>query len=121
MAQFRISRRVLHRRFLSIMPRIQLHAKFYFRHVKCWHTKEDRIQEAIDLAWKWFVGLARRGKDARRFPTRLADFAVRAVKSGRRLCGQLKSKDALSEPAQMKHGFYVGKLPDFSTETANPG
>jgi hypothetical protein len=113
-------RRVLHRRFLSILPRIRLHAKVYFRHVKCWHTKEDRIAETIDLAWQWFVRLARKGKDACQFPTTLASYAARAVKSGRRLCGQLKAKDVMSELAQQRHGFFVGKLPDFSTESNNP-
>lgn len=120
MTERRISRRVLHRRFLSILPRIRLHAKVYFRHVKCWHTKEDRIAETIDLAWKWFISLAKRGKDARYFASVLASYAAKAVKSGRRLCGQLKSKDVLSELAQQRHNFYVGKLPDFSTESTNP-
>lgn len=115
-----ISRRELHRRFLSILGRVRLHAKIYFRHVKCWHTREDRIAETIDLCWKWFVTLAKRGKDAREFASTLATYAAKAVKSGRRLCGQLKSKDVLSERAQQRHGFYVGKLPDFSTLSENP-
>ncbi len=115
-----LPRRVLHRRFLSILDKIVRHARVYFRHVKCWHTKEDRIQETVDLAWHWFQRLADRGKDARQFPTVLASYAAKAVKSGRRLCGQLKSKDVLSELAQQRHNFYVGKLPDFSTESTNP-
>ena len=88
--------------------------------IRCWHTKEDRIAETIDLAWKWFVGLAKHGKDACKFPTTLASFAAKAVKSGRRLCGQLKSKDVLSELAQQRHGFCLTKLPDISTESSNP-
>lgn len=57
-------------------------------------------------------------KDARAFPMVLADFACRHVRSGRRLCGQLKPNDVPSERAQQEHGFTVSKLPDFSTPPA---
>lgn len=50
----------------------------------------------------------------------LATFAAKAVRSGRRVCGQLKAKDVLSERAQERHGFCVGKLPDCSTLNTNP-
>jgi hypothetical protein len=115
-----VPRRILHRRFLSILPVILRHARVYFRAIKCYHTKEDRIAEVRALCWNWFKRLTELGKDACELPTRLADFAARAVKSGRRVCGQLKTKDVLSELAQQRHGFYVGKLPDFSTESTNP-
>jgi hypothetical protein len=115
-----LSFHVLHTRFLSILPRIEKHASLYFRHIKCREQKADRVAEVVALAWKWFVRLAERGKDARQFPSTLATFAARAVKSGRRVTGQLKTKDVLSERAQQRHGFFVGKLPDFSTESTNP-
>jgi len=111
MPQSRLSRRVLHRRFLSILPLILRHAKVYFRYIKCWHTKEDRIAEVRALCWKWFRRLAEQGKDACQFPTVLADYAARAVKCGRRVCGQLKAKDVMSERAQQMHGFTVRRLP----------
>jgi len=110
----------LQERFLAIRPRILVHARIYFRHVRCGGRKADAIAETVALAWKWFVRLARRGKDARRFPSVLASFAARAVRSGRRLCGQERSKDVLSPVAQQRHGFSVSKLPDFSTESSNP-
>jgi hypothetical protein len=115
-----LSFHVLHTRFLSILPRIEKHASLYFRHIKCREQKADRVAEVVALAWKWFVRLAERGKDARQFPSRLADYAARAVRSGRRVTGQLKAKDVLSERAQQRHSFVVGKLPDFSTESTNP-
>jgi hypothetical protein len=111
---------VLHARFLSILPRIEKHAHVYFRQIKCREQKADRVAETVALAWKWFVRLAERGKDARQFPSRLADFAARAVHSGRRVTGQISPKDVLSERAQQRHHFCVGKLPDFSTESTNP-
>src|SRR5215470_16282406 len=120
MPRFRLAVRVLHARFATIVPRIKLHARVFFRYIRCLHTREDCIAETIDLAWQWFKRLAEKGKDARKFPSVLATYAARAVKSGRRLCGQLKAKDVMSERAQQRHGFYVGKLPDFSTESTNP-
>jgi hypothetical protein len=71
--------------------------------------------ELVALGWAWFVQLARLGKEPERFPTALATFAGRAVKSGRRLSGQLSAKDVLSPVAQRRHGFAVGPLPDFCT------
>src|SRR5262249_9649530 len=50
----------------------------------------------------------------------LAAYAARAVNSGRRVCGHERKKDVLSPVAQGLHGFYVGKLPDFSTLDGSP-
>jgi len=110
----------LRARFLAIRERIEMHARIYFRHIRCWFKKDDLIAETIALAWKWFRRLAAKGKDARQFASALASFAARAVKSGRRVAGQPKAKDAMNEQAQQRHGFYVGKIPDFSTLDANP-
>jgi hypothetical protein len=78
----------LHTHFLIVLlPRIQQHGKIYFRHLRCQHRKEEAIQEMTSLAWLWFLRLVEKGKDPTRFPTAIATFAARAVKSGRRLCG----------------------------------
>jgi hypothetical protein len=111
----------LHTTFLSkVLPRVMAHGRVYFRHVKCPDRKEELLAELRGLAWKWFVRLVRRGKDVLQFVSALATYAVRAVRSGRRVCGHEKSKDVLSPVAQRKHGFAVGKLPDFSTLSDNP-
>ena len=111
----------LHALFLQvILPRVQQHARIYFRHVKCRDKRADHIAEAIGLAWKWFRRLAQKGKDATRFPTALASYAVRAVRSGRRVVGQERAKEVLSPVAQQRRHFAVGKLPDFSTLSDNP-
>jgi hypothetical protein len=106
--------------FLTIRGRIEKHARIYFRHVKCRFKKEDYVADVVALAWKWFKRLADRGKDATRWAKALASFATRAVRCGRRVTGQLKPRDVLSEQAQQRHGFCVGKLPDFATLTENP-
>lgn len=107
----------LHDGFQSILPRIELHAGIHFRHIKCRQTREEKIAESIALAWKWYRQLKLRGKDPDQFPSALASFAVRAVKSGRRLCGQEKAKDVMSPLAQQRHGFKVERLPH---STATP-
>jgi len=110
----------LQARFLSILPKIKTHAQIYFCHVKCCFKKTDFVAEVVALSWKWFLRLHEQGKDATEFPSVLASYAAKAVRSGRRVCGQLKSKDVLSESAQQRHSFTVSKLPDYSTLHTNP-
>jgi hypothetical protein len=100
----------LHVAFLSILPRIETHARIAFRHLVCTATQEDRIAETVALAWKWFIRLAQKGKDGTQFASTLASLAARAVRCGRRLCGQERSKDVHSRLAGQKHGFRVEPL-----------
>jgi hypothetical protein len=105
-----VGSRALQAAFVALMPRIVLHARIYFRGVQCPHQQEDAIAETVALAWKSFVRLAQRGKDASRFVTALAGYAARAVRSGRRLCGREKARDLLSRLAQVHKGFVVATL-----------
>jgi hypothetical protein len=109
----------LHERFLSILPRLQLHALIYFRTVRCPDRQADLVAEVLALCWSWFVRLWRRGKDGTEFASALATYAARAVKSGRRLCGQDSARDALSQVAQRKKGFTVSSLPQGSGLAVN--
>src|SRR5690348_6205925 len=86
----------LHAAFLSILPRIELHARVYFRGVRCPARQADAVQETLAISWCWFVRVVERGKDPLSFPVVLAAYAARAVRCGRRLCGQEKGKYALS-------------------------
>ena len=115
-----LSPRRLQARFLSILAKIQNHARVFFRHVRCRCKRDDFIAETIALCWKWFKRMAQKGKDATQFPTALASYAAKAVRCGRRSYGQVKAGDVLNEHAQQRHGFYVGKVPDFSTLSENP-
>src|SRR5262249_12676850 len=72
---------------------------------------EELIAEMVGLCWRWFVRLVQRGKDPTQFVSALASYAARAVHSGRRLCGQERSRDVLSPVAQRRHGFVVEELP----------
>ena len=110
----------LHTAFLSILPRIETHARVCSRGLRCPHSREEFRAEVVALCWQWFLRLVEKGKDPLTFPTTLAAYAARAVRSGRRLCGQERSKDALSPLAQRRHGFTVGRLPHFGTLHGNP-
>jgi hypothetical protein len=112
---------LLHASFIAIvLPRVLLHGRVCFRDIKCPHRREDAIEEMIGLAWTWHLRLAEKGKDATHFPTALASYAARAVKSGSRVAGQQRANDVLSPVAQQRRHFFVGKLPDFETLTDHP-
>jgi hypothetical protein len=115
-----LSFHVLQARFLSILPRIELHGRISFRHLRCADARADAVAEVVAIAWRWHLGLAQRGKDATQFPATLATFAARAVRAGRRVCGRERSRDALSPTAQRQHQFVVERLPDGSTLSSNP-
>jgi hypothetical protein len=102
---------VLHSRFLLLLPRIEAHARIFFRGLRCPVKQEDKVQECVALGWKWFLRLTERGKDVFAFPTAFAALLARAVRCGRKLCGQEKSKEVLSFVAQQRHGFRVELLP----------
>jgi hypothetical protein len=104
----------------SILPKVIAHGRVSFRHVRCRHQQEELLAEMTGLCWRWHLRLAQRGKDSTRFPTALATFAARAVRSGRRACGQERGRDALSSSAQRRHGFRVSALPEVSTLSDNP-
>jgi len=98
--------------FLEIMDQVLNHAQFAFRHVKNDADRDDYIQETLCLAWKWVRRLLERGKDPREFPSAIAGFATKHLKSGRRFVGgKLGLKDALSKIAQARHDFTVKPLP----------
>jgi hypothetical protein len=102
-----------------VLPKVLSHGRVYFRHLRA-ERREEAVAEMVALAWKWHLRLAERGKDSTRFPTVLATFAARAVRSGRKLAGMDRAKDVLSPQARQRHGFAVAKLPDYSTLDGSP-
>ena len=101
----------LHAHFLSILPRIEAHAEFRFRHLRCPGRRDDAVAETIAVAWKWYLRLSERGKDVDQFVSTLADYAVRHVRSGRRLCGRERAGEVLSPHTQQAKEFRVEGLP----------
>src|SRR5450755_3908127 len=109
----------LHARFLLLLPRIEAHAKIYFRDTRCAAQRADNIAETIALAWQWFVRIDERGKDAAEFVTTLATLAARAVRCGRRVTGMPNAKDVMNRQAQQRHDYVVERLPGQSTLSDN--
>jgi hypothetical protein len=70
------------------------------------------------LAWKWFIRMAQRGKDAGEFISTFNTFLACAVKSGRRIAGRNKAKDPMCEFTQRRHGFEVQSLPTLASGSA---
>jgi len=103
--------------FLALLPRIRMHGRVFFRHLKCPDKREDAIAEMVALSWRWFLRLVQQGKDPAQFPSTLATFAARAVQCGRRLARMERPRDVLSPRAQQRHGFQVESLP-LSTRTS---
>jgi hypothetical protein len=103
---------VLQSNFLQILPRIETHARIYFRNIACPGKREDKIVETVALAWQWFLRLSEKGKDANQFPMAFAFVVALAVKCGRRLVGQEKANDVMTSATQLRRRFMVGSLPE---------
>lgn len=93
--------------FEELMPKLTQYFMSVFRFLRCEATRNDFIAEGVALCWKWFVRLKQRGKEPAVFVTTMARYAARAVRSGRTVCGQQKSKDVLSLTAKIKYGVGV--------------
>jgi hypothetical protein len=106
----------LHDLFLTLLPRLETHAKVTFRGIRCTVKREEAVQDCRALAWRWLIRLAERDKDVSQFSTVFISLVVRAVRCGRRLCGQERARDVLSPRAQRRYGFQVERLPT-STRT----
>jgi hypothetical protein len=101
----------------ELLPRVELHARISFRHVRCADQRADKINEAVALAWKWFVRLVERKKDVSTFPMAFTFLVVKAVNGGRRVTGMERAKDVMNPLTQRRHGFQVEPLPT-STRTS---
>jgi hypothetical protein len=110
----------LQQHFLSILPRIERHARVYFRHLRCPGKKEDAVAETVAVAWKWYLRATARGKDVSQFASALAGYAVRHVRCGRKVWGKERLNDVLAPLCQQRRNLVVGKLADVRVQTGNP-
>jgi len=93
----------LQARFLACLPRIEAHANINFRNIRCDAMRADHVAETVALAWKWFLALESRGKDASHFVSAIATFAVRAVRCGRRVAGMGRARDVMNDHRERFH------------------
>jgi DNA-directed RNA polymerase specialized sigma24 family protein len=110
----------LHAAFVALLPRIERHARFAFRHLGCPQSRDDAVAEVTGLAWRSYVRLVERGKDPAQFVSTFASYAARAVRRGRRVCGQEAGQEVLSHRAQARHGFVVLRLLQRTTLNGSP-
>jgi len=104
--------------FLTLLPRIETHARVVFRGLAV-VDREEAIAEAVAAAYVAYRRLRERGIDpVQEFPSMMASYAVLQVKDGRHVGSKASSKDVLSPKAQRKHGFKVQPLP-ISTRRAH--
>ena len=101
--------------FLACLPRFRSCARYALRRVACRDTRDDLVCEVVALGWRHFAALARRGRNPEQFVATLALRCSQAVRSGRRLAGCERTRDALSPVARARHGFAVVYLDEYVT------
>jgi hypothetical protein len=95
--------------FLTILPAIETHARICFRFLRA-DLREERIANAVALAFLGYHSLARRNRLGQAYAGAMANFAVRATRSGRVAGSGQNSKEVLSLLAQQRHGFTTMNL-----------
>ena len=100
-------------RFLELLPTIQEQAHHAFR-CEPPERQEEMIAEVVANAFVAFVRLVDRGLGDVVYPTPLARFAVRQVRSGRKVGGCLNVNDVSSGYAQKSKGFVLQSLDQYS-------
>jgi hypothetical protein len=96
-------------KFLELLPAIDNQARVAFRGEPA-ERRQDLIAEVIANCWVAFVRLMERGLEDMVYPTPLAQYAIRQVRSGRKVGSQLNVRDVSSEYAQRSKGFVVRNL-----------
>lgn len=102
--------------FLEMLPAIQNQAKVAFRHLPV-QRQEDLIAEVTAHAFVAYTRLVERGLTEIAYPTPLAWFAIKQVRSGRRIGVKLNVRDVASSYCRKVKGVTVERLDRFDKET----
>jgi len=84
-----------HDQFISMLPQIKLQAHVAFRH-RLPEEREDLVQEVIANAFAAFTRLVKLGKQELAYPSPLAQYAIRQIRSGRRVGSRISTCDVMS-------------------------
>jgi DNA-binding NarL/FixJ family response regulator len=87
----------VHAAFVSLVPRLQTHARIRFRHLRP-VDREEAVAEVVAYGFASFLRLKARGKDPTTFPAVFAHFVARAVANGRGVVPRLSARDLLGRP-----------------------
>ncbi len=96
-------------RFLQLLPQIEQQARVAFRGLGS-EQRQELIAEVIANAYVAFARLVQRGIEDSIYATPLAQFAIRQVRTGRRVGGKLNVKDVTSVHCQRRKGVQVESL-----------
>jgi hypothetical protein len=111
-------RRLTHQhqaQFLRLLPLIARQAKVAFQGQDS-ETREELTAEVIANAYVCFARLVERGRESLAFGTPLGMYAVRQVRSGRRVGGKLNVRDITSRRCQVIKGVRVESLDGFDDD-----
>jgi hypothetical protein len=111
----RKSQQVWQEKFVAMLPAIQEHAVYRFRH-RPPEEREDLVAEVVALACLMFARLVERGKVG--YATPLAVYACRQVAVGRRLGSSLNVNDVTSTYCQRRKRVFVQPLNRYDTKDA---
>ena len=96
-------------RFLELLPQIRLQVSIAFRHENP-ERREELTAEVIANAFAAFTRLVERGLIDVAYPTPLAQYAIRQVRTGRRVGTKLNVLDVSSRYCQRAKGFTLERL-----------
>jgi hypothetical protein len=97
------------RGFLALLPDIYSQVCYGFRRLSG-ERRDEAVQEALANAMVAYRRLAELGKTKLAYASPLAQYAVRQVRSGRKVASSLNVYEMLSVYAQRKLGFAVDRL-----------
>ena len=104
-----------HGHFLSMLPAIRKQAYAAFRNLDP-EARHEAVQEVVANCLVAYVRLWRLGKSDVAFPTPLAKYAIRQVRSGRRVGGRLNIRDISSLHCQSLKGIRLERLDRYDQE-----
>ena len=93
-------------RFVAMIPVIQRHLRFFFRHSPM-AVRQERIDDALAQAFVLFANLVVRQRVRLAHPTALARYAAYRVRSRRPIGSRSSSKDVMSRATQRRFEFRV--------------
>jgi hypothetical protein len=97
------------------LPSIKSEARLAFRGEPA-ELRQELISEVIANCWVAFVSLIRRGLEDVIYPKPLARYAIRQVRSGRRVGIKANINDVTSRHCQIRKGVRVERLDRFAVE-----
>jgi hypothetical protein len=105
----------LHAKFTELLPSIQNHARVAFRSVRP-ELRDELIAEVCANCWVAFVRLMERGLDDVIYAAPLALYAIRQVRSGRKVGIRANVNDVTSRHCQVHKGVRVGRLDHYNVD-----